>query len=180
MIHSEAIETIADSRALVRSRRALPPHTDHHRARWIVWICIQQAAVGGESLVIDGLQVVQNLAPDHRNALTEVFLHEHSVFTGDMERQPMLTADPHGQMRLYYSYWLADPAMPAPERAAFDAFTEAVCVAPQHRSRLLPGDILLIDNHRTLHGRTEIRSDAHRRLTRYWIAEQLSGGRSDV
>ena len=55
VLYVEEVETRPDSRALVTSDRALPPHTDHHRARWIVWACSHQADRGGDSLVVDGL-----------------------------------------------------------------------------------------------------------------------------
>lgn len=172
----EEVKTGASSRSLVTSDRALPPHTDHHRARWIVWACAQQADRGGDSLVIDGLDVLARLTREQHEVLTRVQLIEHSVFAGDMERHAMLTRRLDGQPHLYYSYWLAEDTMPAEEQAAFDAFTDGVSVATQHRSRLRPGDLLVVDNHRVLHGRTAIER-GHRHLTRYWLEEPPSGGR---
>lgn len=176
VLYIEEVETRADSRALVTSERALPPHTDHHRARWIVWVCSHQADRGGDSLVVDGFEVLALLTRQHQEVLTRIQLIEHSVFAGDMERHAMLTRRPDGRTHLYYSYWLAEDTMPAEEQAAFDAFTDAVRVATQHRSRLRPGDLLVVDNHRVLHGRTAIER-GHRHLTRYWLEERASGGR---
>ncbi len=176
LLFVEEVETKTGSRALVTSDRALSPHTDHHRARWIVWACLQQAERGGDSLVVDGLNVLALLTEPQQEALTRVQLIEHSVFAGDMERHAMLTRLPDGRPHLYYSYWLADNAMPAEEQSAFDAFTDGVRIAPQHRSRLRPGDLLVVDNHRVLHGRTAI-DGGHRHLTRYWLEEKSSGAR---
>lgn len=170
----EEVKTANGSRALVTSTRALSPHTDHHRARWIVWICLQPAELGGDSLVIDGLAALARLTDEQRDALTRVELFEHSVFAGDMERHAMLTRTPGARPRLYYSYWLAEEAMPPAEQAAFDAFTDAVRASEQHRSRLRPGDLLVVDNHRVLHGRTAIEAGS-RHLTRYWLGETSSG-----
>ncbi len=128
----EEVKTGDSSRSLVTSDRALPPHTDHHRARWIVWICAQQAERGGDSLVIDGLDVLALLTSEQQEVLTRIQLIEHSVFAGDMERHAMLTRLPEGQTHLYYSYWLAEDTMPAEEQAAFDAFTDGVSIATQH------------------------------------------------
>lgn len=176
VLYIEEVETRADSRALVTSDRALPPHTDHHRARWIVWVCSHQADRGGDSLVVDGLEVLALLTREQQEMLTRIQLIEHSVFAGDMERHAMLTRRPDGRTHLYYSYWLAEDSMPAEEQSAFDAFTDAVRVATQHRSRLRPGDLMVVDNHRVLHGRTAIER-GHRHLTRYWLEERASGGR---
>lgn len=169
----EEVQNRADSRALVSSERALAPHTDHHRARRIAWICHRQAESGGESLVIDGRRALAALSGEQQAALMRVQLIEHSVFPGDAERHPMLSRAPDGRTRLYYSYWLAEGSLPPAEEAAFDAFAAAVCAAEQHRSRLCPGDILVVDNHRALHGRTAI-TGGSRHLTRYWLAERPS------
>jgi len=172
----EEVETKAGSRALVTSDRALSPHTDHHRARWIVWACLRQADRGGESLVVDGLKVLALLTREQQELLSRVQLTEHSIFAGDMERHAMLTHLPHGRSQIYYSYWLAEETMPPEEQAAFDAFTDAVLVSEQHRSRLRSGDLLVVDNHRVLHGRTAIEG-GHRHLRRFWLEERRSGGR---
>jgi len=75
VLHIEEVETRADSRALVTSDRALPPHTDHHRARWIVWVCSHQADRGGDSLVVDGLEVpteaISYPGPSHHGLAAE-------------------------------------------------------------------------------------------------------------
>ncbi len=172
----EEVETKVGSRALVTSDRALSPHTDHHRARWIVWVCLNQGDRGGESLVVDGLKVLALLTREQQEVLTRVDLIEHSIFAGDMERHAMLTRLPDGRTHIYYSYWLAEDNMPPEEQAAFDAFTDAVRVAEQHRSRLCPGDLLVVDNHRALHGRTAIEG-GHRHLRRFWLEERRSCGR---
>lgn len=135
VLYIEEVETRAGSRALVTSDRALPPHTDHHRARWIVWACSHQADRGGDSLVVDGLEVLALLTREQQEVLTRVQLIEHSVFVGDMEQHAMLTRRPEGQIHLYYSYWLAEDTMPAEEQAAFDAFTDASAAASRPKNR---------------------------------------------
>jgi hypothetical protein len=54
-----------------------------------------------------------------------------------------------------------------PGSRALVTSTDAVRVAEQHRARLCPGDLLVVDNHRVLHGRTTIEAGP-RHLTRYW------------
>ena len=68
-LHVQEVRVRPTSRSLVCSRRALGPHTDHHAARWVVLRCIEPAARGGRSLLIDGGAVVAELPRDMREAL---------------------------------------------------------------------------------------------------------------
>ena len=45
------------SKALVTSDKALDLHTDHHKADFIAWHCIEQSEIGGESIILDGLEI---------------------------------------------------------------------------------------------------------------------------
>lgn len=171
VIHIEEVASEADTGSLVSSRHGLTPHTDHHAAHHIVWSCRQQADQGGDSLLVDGLELVRALPQHHQRALEAVVLTEHNIFEGDVDEHPMLTFV-DGRLRLYYSYWLARGDMAGAAREAFDAFTRALQVVPQQRLRLRPGDVLVVDNHRMLHGRTPIIGTSPRLLLRYWLAPQ--------
>lgn len=169
VIHVEDVVVTADSQALLKSAGGLSPHTDHHRARRIVWYCLAQASNGGETVLIDGRKVFLGLDVDDRSTLGRVLLSEHSVFTGDQRTHPMVVID-GGVPRIYYSLWLAGD-LPDVERAAFDAFSRAVERAEPIALRLEPGDVLAIDNTRMLHGRRAIGGDGDRHLRRYWLED---------
>lgn len=160
-------------RGRVDSNRAISPHTDHHRAHWIVWKCVQQAERGGESVVVDALEVLRRLSLDHQSTLTKVSLFEPRMFEGDEGMCAVVTPGV-GRTRLYYGDWLAREPMACDAKAALEAFTEGVRCADQQRSRLTPGDLLIVDNHRVLHGRTAFEG-GNRRLTRYWLGEAVRG-----
>lgn len=166
LLHVEQVRARPESRALVTSTRALGPHTDHHAARFILWTCLKQSKAGGESILVDGLAVAHALPEAQREALERVVLFEHRVFDGDADEHPMLWHE-GGRWRLYYSFWLAKDDMSGEPRAAFEAFSAALQIAPQIRLRLQPGDLLVVDNHRMLHGRTAI--DGERHLVRWWL-----------
>lgn len=168
VIHVEDVVVQPGSAALVKSERGLSLHTDHHRAKWIAWLCLAQANEGGDSVLADARTAFRSLPPRQRDALTRVHLAEHSIFKGDMDSHPVVV-DADGEPRIYYSYWLAAGEMQPQERAAFEAFTAAVAATPRTTLRLQPGDVLVIDNHRMLHGRSPIEGDAARHLRRYWL-----------
>lgn len=154
-----------DSRALVTSERALGAHTDHHRAKYILWYCHLHASSGGESILIDSYEAIATMTPDEIYQLENLHLKEHKVFPNDAESRPMLLARPDGKYSVYYSFWLADGQVPD----AFHSFRRKVEALPPIQLTLKKGDILLIDNHRMLHGRTAISPGSGRHLLRLWI-----------
>jgi hypothetical protein len=165
ILHETQVIPNPQSRALVTSERALGPHTDHHRARYIMWYCHQPALNGGESVLIDSYEVIDSMSSDEINQLENLRLKEHKVFADDEESRPMLVMRPDGKFSVYYSFWLADD--PAPE--AFHSFRKKVDALQPVQLALKTGDILLIDNHRMLHGRTAITPGSARHLLRLWI-----------
>lgn len=169
VIHREHVRARDGARSLVCSRRALSPHTDHHAARHILWQCRRPARVGGVSVLVDGLAVVDALPAGTRHKLTSLQLAEHNLFDGDLDRHPMLWVDRKGQRRLYYSFWLARSADESDKRL-IRIFERAVSMAPKVRFRLRAGDLLVVDNGRMLHGRDSIGSTCQRHLIREWIS----------
>ncbi len=153
------------SKAMVTSRRAIGPHTDHHKASFILWHCVDQSACGGESLLIDSRQILSQLTRDELSTLEKLKLMEHKVYPDDSESHPMLEAGEDGHYRIYYSFWLAENETPE----AFTRFrSKAESIAPI-AIKLSPGDILVIDNRRMLHARKAIAEDSHRHLIRFWV-----------
>ena len=155
-------------RALVTSRKPLGPHTDHHRADLVVWHCHAQADEGGETLLWDGLKVFSSLDLEDQAALGRVRFKEHRAFPDDPESHPMVERL-HGQVRLYYAYWLRDQLDP-PEARALEHFRDTLTRTPVMKLRLQPGDSLLVANRRVLHGRTAITGTGNRLLRRFWVS----------
>lgn len=170
-IYVEEVRDTPGGVSLVKSRSGIDWHTDHHRAERIVWYCLSSAEEGGETLVADGLAALGLLHGRHVEALRNVMLTDHSVFRGDPPRHAMLTGPsvPAGSPRLYFSLWLTEETTGA-ERAAFEAFGEALEKVEHHRFLLEPGDVLAIDNTRMAHARTAIGGQRVRHLRRYWLA----------
>lgn len=180
--HEEIVETLGahvllttdvvvrEGRALVTSDRALDFHTDHHRADLILWHCLQQTSAGGETLLADGLAAFLSLPVETRATLETVLLFEHSVFQGDASTHPLVEPG-EPRPKLYCSFWFPDvPALTDAQRQAMDTFHGAVRRHQVAKLRLAPGDVLLIDNRRILHGRTAITGSRDRHLVRHWLA----------
>lgn len=169
VVHVEEIVRDERSKALVKSADGIAFHTDHHRARFIVWVCFAQSSDGGATLIVDGRHALSSLKEEQRQVLREVQLSEHAVFRSDVGVHPMLVDD-DGVMRVYWSLWLAREDAPSEQRLALDAFDAAVRGLRPTAIAWKPGDVVVVDNSRMLHGRTPIVGDGQRHLRRYWVA----------
>lgn len=158
------------SRSLVRSSKSLPPHTDHHLAHYILWHCHRQDPEGGFSILVDGLRIYDAMSEEEKALLRGIDLMEHCVFKDDLDHHPMIQETEWG-LRIYYSFWMADGNLSVEERRAFEAFSKRVKAAAAVKFRLRPGECLIIDNGRVLHGRSSLSVDSDRLLKRYWLGD---------
>lgn len=155
-----------ESKAMVTSARALDLHTDHHAARYIAWYCHRQSDEGGVSLLLDARAAFDRLDTVHRDRLFNLHLHEHKVFRDDPGTWPFVMYEME-RLRFYYSFWLTNPS--DRDDPAYRAFQEVLATMPPIELKLRPGDALIIDNHRMLHGRRAIGGEGDRYLERFWI-----------
>jgi pyridoxine 5'-phosphate synthase PdxJ len=157
-----------ESKALVTSDKALDFHTDHHKADFILWYCVQQTDVGGESILLAADKAFAQLSPTQQAALSRIQLYEHQVFADDKSHFPLIEVL-NGVRKYYYSFWLADKNLPEDQKEALNTFQKAIKELQPITLKLQTGDILLIDNRRMLHGRSAIEGSKLRTLRRYWI-----------
>jgi Taurine catabolism dioxygenase TauD, TfdA family len=156
-----------NSRAAVNTVNEMELHTDHPRARWISWECIRQSSEGGYSLLKDTYLALKNIPSNTLEELTKVFINtHHKVFNDDLETYPVLREDGDKSNWVYYTPWFDRNS----GNKARESFLLEIDKCPVIKIRLQPGDILLIDNGRMLHGRTAIGGDQNRLLIRRWIA----------
>ncbi len=168
VIYTTDVKVNLESKSLVTSASALDFHTDHHRAKWILWHCLEQTDIGGETILVDAAKIYQNLAKKHQKALSEIMLFEHKVFEGDRDSCP-LVSEVDGVLRFYYSFWLVKKELSGEQESALSAFREAITVESPIKMKLQKNDIIIVNNHRILHGRCEIKGTQNRFLKRFWI-----------
>ena len=160
-----------ESRSLVRSSKALPPHTDHHLVEYILWQCHEQDMKGGESILVDGIEVFKRQSQADREILKSILLMEHCVFEGDLTQHPMVFED-RDNLLLYYSFWMAE-GLSELQRNAFDRFTQSVMETEPKKFKLPQNWCLVINNRRIFHGRTALSDNSNRFLKRYWISSSM-------
>ena len=144
---------------------AVPLHTDHPEARIVAWWCESQADRDGASVLADG-NVVLLLMGGQAEALLEV---EQRV-PPQLPRQALRTAPVWSGKQLYYAPWY--PVVQATDagRRALRTFRNLLAMGVGHkRIRLQPGDLLVVDNARWLHGRDRLDRQNSRLLRRFWL-----------
>lgn len=167
IIHQTDVVIKPESRGLVTSDKALDFHTDHSLVDYVAWLCVKPAKKGGETILADARDAFSLLDRSDQKILETVILKEHQMFENDPLQSPLVSKT-NGQVKFYYSFWLADKNMKAKQRQAFDAFRRAVAKAHFHEFKLDFNDILVVNNSYILHGRRAI-FDQSRRLKRLWI-----------
>lgn len=151
---------------------ALPFHTDEPYADIICWLCVEQDT-GGESMLVDGREVVEALTPQDRRLLetTRVVCSDRGD-TSTASTTPVLTHSEDANWRISYTPWLLAPMDDMQERA-IAALERALASTEPISLRLGVGEVLFADNWRMLHGRGPLAEASRRHLKRAWIRTGL-------
>jgi alpha-ketoglutarate-dependent taurine dioxygenase len=165
VIQKTLIAPRPNARAALATDLEMQLHTDHPRARWIGWHCVSQSSEGGVSLLKDARLALWTLPASTRAALAEVTMGSHQVFPRDLERWPVVRNDLGVKDWIFFTPWFRREG--ADEH--LNAFVAALDQVETERVVLEPGQVLLIDNSRMLHGRTAIGGDKDRLLIRHWV-----------
>jgi len=166
VIQTTKISPRANAKAALATEKEMQLHTDHPRARWISWECVRQSSEGGYSLLKDTKPALDSLSSAEREELRSLRIRTHVVFPDDTGAYPVLRQDGDGSDWVYFTPWMTD----GESSPAFCKFIQALEVTPTLTLRLYPGESLLIDNGRMLHGRSALGGDKDRLLIRRWIA----------
>jgi trimethyllysine dioxygenase len=151
------------------SQSFLAPHTDGTYSSSTpglqMFCCVERTGTGGESVVVDGLAIAETLRrdyPDDFDVLTTVPVPAHYREPG-VELQasrPAIRLDQHGNfLQLSMNNYDRSPMhLPADQMAAFYRAYHQLHELANDQSRWLsirlePGDVLVNDNWRVLHGR---------------------------
>ncbi|MFG6107502.1 taurine catabolism dioxygenase TauD [Leptolyngbyaceae cyanobacterium CCMR0082] len=165
------VQAAANNHDLSYEGNALPPHTDltYIPAPPVVQLlyCVENQATGGETVLVDGFRVVQDFCADHPDlfqilATSDVqfrqFFEQAGYFTA--HKTPIIKLDKAGDItQLYFSHknFGLHLAFEKLEQfyQAYIMFSQYLKnPAYQYWFRLNPGDCLLLQNFRILHGRS--------------------------
>jgi gamma-butyrobetaine dioxygenase len=142
--------------------------------------CLDDAAEGGESTLVDGFMAAARLRAERPAAFaalaTTAVTFARTDARGELRAtRPVISVDPRGQIReiRFASSYLSPLRGPASEIIAFyDAYRafDQLLANPELTLtfRLRPGDCLILDNTRILHGRTGFTNTGRRHLQACW------------
>lgn len=155
----------------------LAPHTDgtysHDAPGLQLFLCLQNAAEGGESILVDGFAIAAELAatdPESYTTLASIPVPGRYIEPGVHLRaeRPVFRSNARGVLdQVSFNNYDRAPFLLPPDRErrflqAYSRFAElANDPARRVAIHLTPGDILIFDNWRTLHGRNAFAGRRH-------------------
>ncbi len=180
------VESKRDPNNLAYTAAALPLHIDltnqEHVPGYQFLHCVNNSAVGGDSVFADGYQIcadLQQQQPAMFERLKEIDIpcRFHDRECDIRQRRPVISQDKNGEFtQLVFNAHLADvPDMPSTQLFAFyEAYQALMALARQEqysvRYQLQPGEMVMFDNRRVMHGRSEFDPATGDRLLRgYYI-----------
>ena len=165
IVEQTQVRQIKGAKTYLCGHDAVPLHTDHPEARVVAWWCESQADQDGASVLADG-NVVLSLMGDQAEALLQVEQH----VPPQLPRQDVRTAPVWSGKRLYYAPWYPVSQATDAGGRALRTFRNLLAMGVGHkRIRLQPGDLLVVDNTRWLHGRDKLEEQNGRLLRRFWL-----------
>jgi alpha-ketoglutarate-dependent taurine dioxygenase len=173
VIQKERVALRAGAHAYLAKPGAVPLHTDHPEAKWVAWYCEAQDANDGANQLLDARPVIEALSPGRRATLHTAQLQCPRVEGGPpVLTYPVLKVGERGE-RLFCSPWLRAVGGDLVHQSAIDELRTRLKERTETHSvfvQLKPGDALVIDNGRVLHGRGQISETSRRVLHRRWVA----------
>jgi len=171
IINRSEIRVEAGATNYFKRKDPLPYHTDSPFARFVAWRCQAQQEVGGEMRLKDTKPLFDAAPLAQIDALRRATARFPAIKGAhEAGSLPILSGDSRRGWRLNYASWLIArdtlPPSGQPLIAALDEFPGDASIAIPLR----PGDLLVIDNRRMLHGRGELNGDK-RILLRLWIGD---------
>ena len=170
------VRSVAEPNNLAYTSRGLPVHTDNPYRDPVPGFqllhCLAAAGEGGDSLFVDGMAAAERIRardPDAFTALCQtpiLFRFQDAMVDLSAERT-MLEVDTQGQFHaIYYNdRSIAPLPLKGPRlKKYYSAYRQLVALLHEPARlvvcRLQPGDLVLFDNTRILHGRTAFSTGA--------------------
>jgi hypothetical protein len=170
IVDDTLVRVVPGKRTYLARPDPIPLHTDHPSADCILWRCEAQDARDGASLLVDGLSIVAELDDEDRAVLARMRLPAMVRFGDPALPTAILSYGGHAK-RVFYAPWLEPMNEAVGGHDALVRFRRALaCLEKQPTSiRLEPGQVLIVDNRRMLHGRGRLAPETARRLRRLWV-----------
>lgn len=184
------VKSVPNAYDLTMTQRGLEPHTDNPYRDPIpgyIWLhCLNNAASGGDNMLVDGYQAAERLRdvdPQAFECLTHVTpgFRYHDTTTRLESEGPLIELDSQGRVkRVRFSNRtervpLLDSATLRRYYAARQAFYQLITSDELTlHLKLAPGQMLIMDNYRLMHGRSAFQLDGEVRHMRQGYVDRDS------
>lgn len=145
--------------------KELDLHTDTPLAGLVAWYCVVQDNKAGESLFVDGKEILNEMSEEELCILNNTRI-KYPVFKKTETRDHPIVDE---NQAIYYTSWLKYTNYSAEQVNALQCFESYIEHAAIISVRLRPGQALILDNKRMLHGRGEISQNSKRYLYRLHV-----------
>jgi hypothetical protein len=172
ILSTEVIALRPGAHAYVAKPGRVPLHTDHPEVDIIGWMVEEQDADDGASVLLDTRPILAAMSDAQRTTLAGVLLECPLLAGGPPVTSFPVLCGTQGNAAVFCSPWLRAAGGAPEHQAALDHFRAVLSASARSSSieiRVQPGEVLLVDNHRVLHGRRAIGEMSRRRLQRVWI-----------
>ncbi len=170
------------TRVQATNLKTTPCHTDGFAygdlyPDFMLLSCVQESKVGGESILVDGYKILEAMAADAELAWAATALRERAIDQTETGMQTSLSpiCMDNGSGRTMVRRTLEQrpaetSADPKKDQQMIELWHETIDraskLAPQFK--LLPGQVVIVDNYRLMHGRSPY-EDLSRMLWRVWV-----------
>jgi len=152
---------------LSNSNKAMELHTDHPIADYVLMECLEPSTEGGITLISNFFEVFDKLSSWQQRALRAVEIKD-IYDKEEMANYCPMVSEKNGKLLFHYVPWLTR-GDEATETKELLAKINIELEKQQDQIMLEKGDVLIIDNKRVLHGRTQITGSQNRLLKRYLV-----------
>ena len=147
--------------------RVLPP-------KIVAIQCIKPSPIGGASVLVDGEAILRSVIQHHPHLLSTLFSRSAMSSIGKrlVANYPVFEQSPQGKVIMRHNHQHGEVFIAPHANAAMHLFHHQYVVNPEFTTHvaLSQTQILIIDNHRILHGRTKIQGD--RLFRRVWVQDE--------
>ncbi|MGO4569323.1 TauD/TfdA family dioxygenase [Rhizobium sp. 2YAF20] len=150
----------------VAKPQAIPYHCDSPRAFYIAWICVDAGQRSVPLDIVDTL-VTLDLLPQHTiEILKSIRLGFNCRVSNRLCSMPILSVSANQKTTVFFNPWNIPKNLTDEQYDAIEQFQQAIDKSPSKQVAFETGDILMIDNHRMVHGRQSLDQGSTRHLIR--------------
>jgi gamma-butyrobetaine dioxygenase len=160
MVESHPISPIPEGRSFASNRAETPLHTDSQSHRGVppylqIMLCEQAAASGGETTLLDSWALLEQIAVADPELFESLLTHPRRI--------PFVFGDVIGPTVALRGEALVATHSPMPARDEVGRrLAPWIAAAPRIELAIEADEVLLVDNHRMLHGRNAFSGDRRR------------------